>query len=829
MAIAGALIVGRAGPPRIEVAAAQTAPTTAQPWSDPATWGGRVPAQGDTVTIPAGKAVLLDVSPPALAGLEIDGSLVFDERDLNLTSDWIAVFGLFQVGTAAQPFAHRAVITLTGNDPTQDIMGMGTKVLGVMGGTLELHGRPTTATWTRLNVTAPAGATSITLERAVNWLPGDRIVVASTDYNAAQTEEAVIKSVSGTKVTLSAPLKYMHWGVTQTYAGATLDERAEVGLLSHNIVVQGDADSETSGFGGHMMVHTTGTAHIENALFYRMGQKQRLARYPIHFHGVGDGAGGSWVKNSSVWRSFNRCVTIHDSNNILLQGNVGYDAIGHCYFFESGSETGNTLDGNLGLLTRRPAAGEELLPSDKSPATYWVTNPDNTLKNNVAAGSANFGFWYALPEHPTSAAGPDPEGANIWPRRTPLRAFANNVAHSNGDTGLFVDRGPAPDGTTATATNYSPHVNPVPPPPGQPDSPPAIADFTGLTAYKNRTRAVWLRGTSQQVTAARLADNAIGATFAASDVAIKNSVIVGESANKGTPPPWETKGLDGRSLPRPWEAAFPIRGYEFYDGKVGAQGVTFVNFQPNSQRQASGLGVLLKDRFALDPRNYVDGVTFVNANQVYLQTPEPGRDGDGSALFVDTSGSVTGTAGRQVVTNDPFLLTPACISRTAWNAWVCNNPYGRLTIQNRDASAVAMTPVTVRRNDSGASVGLTGTATSPDISTSVTTNLIAGKTYTTSFGGGEPGKLRLSLRFRPGGDWVRLAIPRTTNTFFVYRDYGTYRPLGAAASLAALDASAGDVYYWDSTAGMLYVKMQVQTVAGRDFAVIDVCPTLKCQ
>src|SRR3982751_228858 len=47
-------------------------------WSDPATWPDRkVPRAGDKVTIAEGKDVVLDVSPPALGGLTIDGKLSF--------------------------------------------------------------------------------------------------------------------------------------------------------------------------------------------------------------------------------------------------------------------------------------------------------------------------------------------------------------------------------------------------------------------------------------------------------------------------------------------------------------------------------------------------------------------------------------------------------------------------------------------------------------------------------------------------------------------------------------------------------------------------------
>src|SRR6478609_2970189 len=62
-------------------------------WSDPATWPNKkVPAAGEKVDIASGKDVILDVSPPALGGLTINGKLTFaDETDLELTTEWIMV------------------------------------------------------------------------------------------------------------------------------------------------------------------------------------------------------------------------------------------------------------------------------------------------------------------------------------------------------------------------------------------------------------------------------------------------------------------------------------------------------------------------------------------------------------------------------------------------------------------------------------------------------------------------------------------------------------------------------------------------------------------
>ena len=116
--------------------------------------------------------------------------------------------------------------------------------------------------------------------------------------------------------------------------------------------------------------------------------------------------------------------------------------------------------------------GEQLLPSDVAPATFWITNPDNTYRGNVAAGSQGFGFWFALPVSPTGLS----TASALRPRETPLREFTDNVAHSNRNTGLNVDHGPKLDGTTETA-HYSPRQVP-----GDNKSPLVTAYFRNFTS-----------------------------------------------------------------------------------------------------------------------------------------------------------------------------------------------------------------------------------------------------------------------------------------------------------------------------------------------------------
>ena len=63
-----------------------------------------MPIAGDKVTIGRDKNVILDVSPPALGGLSIDGKLTFSNNaDLELTTEWIMLHGELAIGSEAAP------------------------------------------------------------------------------------------------------------------------------------------------------------------------------------------------------------------------------------------------------------------------------------------------------------------------------------------------------------------------------------------------------------------------------------------------------------------------------------------------------------------------------------------------------------------------------------------------------------------------------------------------------------------------------------------------------------------------------------------------------
>lgn len=809
-------------------------------WSDPAAWGGTLPQAGATVIIPSNRYIVLDVSPPALKGLQIDGALVFDDKDLNLTADWIMVHGggRLEIGRTDRPYTNRATITLTGAASDESVMGMGTKVLGVMGGSLDLHGEQNRTSWTRLTATAAKGANQIIVQDASGWRVGDRIVIASTDFDPAQAENLTIAAIAGNTITLEKPLAFMHFG--QVTNG--VDQRGEVGLLSRNIVIRGDDPSATSGFGGHLMVMSGSAARIDGVEFRRMGQKDRLARYPIHFHLNGDNP-TSFVKDASIWETFNRCITVHGTNKLLIQSNVSYNTIGHCYFLEDGAETGNRFETNLAVWTRKPKTGEEVIPTDNQAASFWITNPANDFVGNVAAGSENTGIWVALPQHPTGASRNAQNDANVWPRHTALGEFRGNVAHSNWN-GVFVDNGPKPDGTVE-ASFYEPFTDPIK------KTGPLTAEFKDITSFKNRNRAIWLRGKNHVVSNAKLADNAIGATFANDDTIIKDSLIVGESENLGTPKSNEVNsgqvGLDGRSLPLPWDADFPIRGFEFYDGLITVQNTRFLNFAPNAKRQASALSYLRFTSFAIDARNHVTGLQLENANPVYYEAvPTPtasevaadknkAADGYRSNVFVDTDGSVTGAAGRAVVIQNPFLVDANCTTRPEWGAQVCNNRYGRLWLENASNTKTNIAPVTLTRNDGGSNPTQTmwGIPNGSDPSRHFQAQFILGQVYTYALSGTRPNYLRLQLRDVKAGDWVRVTMP-WSGGLFVYQNYyvANQNKAALATSLADLEARTVNAYFRDGdTLHMKLVMPSTPRYSGDplDWTTLELCGTDLCK
>ncbi|MBK9250508.1 MAG: G8 domain-containing protein [Proteobacteria bacterium] len=687
------------------VEAAQAKPTR---WSDRATWPGRkVPVAGDKVVIEAGKEVILDVSPPQLNGLTIDGKLTFaNTADLELTTEWIMLHGELAVGTEAKPHTRKATITLTDNVKEEEMMGMGDRGIMLSGGTLNLHGDRTNS-WTKLTKTADAGSSSIEVMNAAGWRVGDKIVLASTDYDPRQAEVRTIAALSGNTLTLDKPLAYMHFGKI-TF---DIDQRGEVGLLTRNIKVHASADAEQSFFGGHIMAMVTSKLFIEGVELHRMGQNLELARYPIHWHLVGD-AKGQYVRNTAIHDTFNRCVTVHGTHNVQVENNVTYNNVGHCFFLEDGIEHGNQFVRNLAIQTKchtsKPCdptnlapfgatagtnfnltgqnAKDVLIPSDNTVSSFWITNPDNTYRDNVAAGSDSTGFWLAFPEHPTGAFEGSDQSKNTWPRRMAVREFKGNVAHSNFDS-FMGDRAPRADGKFAVG-GYVALANPADPNSAQVEN--VIEDFT---AYKNRNSGIWARGELRLYRNLKMADNGIGFTQASGNLGrskytsrVVDSRFVGETENIGNPVT-EAEKKAGRSLPFPEVADFPIRGYEFYDFHHELDNNTFVNYEDNATRKTGAISYLLFTSFGMSSNNTVSRSKFINAKPVYFPPIDNRWSNDDygntvykTSVFNDRDGTITGVANSYIVNITGIDVDDQCEVKPTWNAAQCKGDIGRMNV-----------------------------------------------------------------------------------------------------------------------------------------------------
>jgi cell migration-inducing and hyaluronan-binding protein len=796
-------------------------------WSDPDTWPNRkVPVAGDKVTIARDKDVVLDVSPPALGGLSVDGKLSFSNAaDLELTTEWIMLHGELAIGSEASPHTRNATITFTNNVVGEDVMaGMGDRGIMISGGTLNLHGDRTN-TWTKLSKTAEAGSNSIEVLNAEQWRVGDEIVLASTDFDSRQAETRTIAAIRGNTITLNQPLEYMHFGEI-TF---DVDERGEVGLLTRNIRIQASADAEESFFGGHIMAMPGSRMYVEGVELTRMGQNLTLARYPIHWHLVGD-VQGQYIRNAAIHDTYNRCVTVHGTNYLKVENNVTYNTVGHCFFLEDGIEHSNEFISNLGIQTKchtsKPCAptnlaasgsnyatdnsgqtnGDALIPSDNTVSTFWVTNPDNIYRDNVAAGSDQIGFWLAFPEHPIGQFEGTEISANTWPRRTQIREFSGNTAHSNVD-GLVLDRGPSAEGRFNVGGN--PHAAFADP--ANADGTPPIESFIrDFTAYKSRNGGIWGRGEMHVFDGLVLADNANGYTHAIAGLSpqggdytsrVVNALFVGETDNIGNPgTPAEI--AYGRSLPYPSLPDYPIRGYEFYDFLHHIENAKFVNYKDNDRRDAGALSYLLFTSFGTSIDNSIENVEFVNAKPAHFPEMklEWGSDSGGggyrTAGFTDIDGSL-GFGANAYVVNDIGILSGAegCEAQPTWSAVVCMTDVGRMNVGGgggfggfggRGGEAPAQPPVVISSN------GVEFTATGQ-------TGVVAGAEISVAT---EREELSISLSQLDTGAWVIFELPGFT----------TAASGSEQSSLAALRDASDTSYYVDDDA--LWVKLVVEDTGG---------------
>lgn len=377
------------------------------PWSDPATWDeGRVPVVTDAVCIPVGLTVTMGAPASTLesrvadlerrvtaleSGVPSSSPAVASEcLDLVIagTLDTVPGFDLTVRTITVLPGGHlqlsqRGIITYRDGtiDTTFDPHQFGHGLL-VIDGTLTIAGEAKTP-WSTLAAEIHAGGTTLQLASAPDgWLPGDRLVLPDTRQPVALAdlldseryiEHAIVESVSGATVTLTAPVQYDHFG-WRTQAGVC-ELFPDVGNLTRAIVF---ASENPAGTRAHVLLTGRSDITARNVELRELGRTtvaplnsttrdsagtvthvgtNQIGRYPWHFHHclgpaaptkpVQFEATGIAISGSPKWG-----IAIHGSHHGKVDWNVVDGAKGAGIVTETVSEYATLIESNL-LIGRR--------------------------------------------------------------------------------------------------------------------------------------------------------------------------------------------------------------------------------------------------------------------------------------------------------------------------------------------------------------------------------------------------------------------------------------------------------------------------------------------
>jgi cell migration-inducing and hyaluronan-binding protein len=516
--------------------------------------------------------------------------------DGQVQTDGILVMGkaaTFSCGTSDQKFAGKAEFVLTNNRELSELLQnpphmMGGKAIVAMNeGSISMHGETDNAAYTRLNQDLLVGQNKVTIADSVNWSQGDEIVVSTTSFYQNRSELFGLNSANPDQtLTLAQNAGFFHYGKVQDFVDADdgesyqVDERAYVANLTRNIVFMSADDEHTDNrIGAHMMVMHSGSAYIDGVEFFRVGQMGKLGRYPFHWHRAGD-VDGQFIRNSSIHESYQRCVTIHGTQNAEVIGNVCYDHFGHGFFLEDGNETQNTIQFNLGIQSKKIEVAKALLVSDfnnqpgdrfPGPATYWISNPNNDVRFNVAVGSEGSGFWMAFKKYlycdDTGCVKSTQGNANVTPLFTDTDKFSDNVALSTvcgitwdgAPDGPLVGNPNNPDDRGLVNAHYAPATTP---------------SFANLETYKSAKAGVYFRGAQAHFPGSVFADNATSAFFAYNQV-ISDAIMVGFSDNHNAS---ELDYHYDSAIPNYAQHKKRFEGIRVYDGPFVLDNVFFANY-----------------------------------------------------------------------------------------------------------------------------------------------------------------------------------------------------------------------------------------------------------
>jgi hypothetical protein len=395
-------------------------------WSNPATWGGRVPRRGDVAVV--SKKVILDVDA-SVAGVEIKpgGQLIFHPgRSITLRSNGnVVVRGRLvmrpRTARKVHELAFMEVDERRFNGGGMEVLSSDVGLWVMDRGVLDIVGARKLP-WTRPISGVPGGTTTLELaEDPFGWRVGDHLAVTPTlpptvPRHHEAYDHARVKAISGRTVTLSEPTKYEHPAVR---AQRGIVFTPEVLNLTRNVRIQGTPSGRA-----HVFIRSSRPQSIRHATIRHMGPVNKLGRYGLHFHMMHDASRGSVVEGVVINQCESHAFVSHLSHGITYKDCVSHDTLDDAYWWDPPSERGEmdsfaddtTYERCVASLVRDPGGFRHT-------AFALAARHGNVARNCVAVGvegkkNASGYFW---PEN----------GQGVW-------VFEDCLAHNNANHGIFV-------------------------------------------------------------------------------------------------------------------------------------------------------------------------------------------------------------------------------------------------------------------------------------------------------------------------------------------------------------------------------------------------------
>ncbi|CAD7953699.1 unnamed protein product [Amoebophrya sp. A120] len=356
------------------------------------------------------------------------------------------------------------------------------------GGIVRLYGRPKTS-WSLLIEDSPQWAKTMTVLACDNWQVGDSIVVAATGgehlgtsgREAPEDSESEKKQLTkvdriyngpeicwsqkgrGTDATPQCSRNYCKietdWGLHRMRRGKWIRDliplQAEVGNLSRGIVITGpfypylnhDPEKGSQGITTMQMTGWSGEPGAMEILHTRIENCGRRYRgsYCLHLHQVGFCARqencrfvGNVVEDGTA-----KGITVHGTQNALVDQNVVVNVRGVSLYVEDGNEKNNVLSNNFLVCLKRAncrfensANVKENVDSDfKEQSALYLLSPTNDIINNHIVGHEN--AFYVNDQGGHGGRGIEAAAGRICQQNLPYGRFEDNSFHNNNGFGWY--------------------------------------------------------------------------------------------------------------------------------------------------------------------------------------------------------------------------------------------------------------------------------------------------------------------------------------------------------------------------------------------------------